>query len=126
MWTGKLAWEIGGEGAQQSCLRPRLLHPPKGGNVLKEMLRPKVNAPGPCAVQQKLLAVGGYKAVSSAARARVSPATYTKLAAASDGSYGGDAAADGEDCVCRFHAQTLRQSQCLCKPLPATIAIFQR
>ena len=22
MWTGKLAWEIGGEGAQQSCLRP--------------------------------------------------------------------------------------------------------
>ena len=125
MWTGKLAQEICCEGAKQSCLRPRLLHPPKGRNGLKEMLGPKVDAPSPRAVQQQLLAVRWDKAVSPAPHARVGPATYTKLAAASDGSYGGDAAADGEDCVCRFHARTLRQSQCLCKPFPATIAIFQ-
>ena len=93
---------------------------------MKEMLGPKVDAPSPCAVQQQLLAVSWDKAASSAPHAGVGPATYTKLAATSDGSYGGDAAADGEDCVCRFHAQTLRQSQCLCKPLPATIAIIRR
>jgi hypothetical protein len=115
---------MGCDGAHGSC--PRLLHPPKGRNVLEEMLGPKVNAPSPRAVQQQLLAVGGYKAVSSAPRARVGPATYTKLAATGDCSYGGDAAADGEDCVCGFHAETLRQSQGLCKPFPATIAIFQR
>ena len=92
---------------------------------MKEMLGPKVNAPSPCAVQQQLLAVGWDKATSSAPHAGVGPATYTKLAATSDGSYGGDAAADCEDCVCGFHVETLRQSQALCKPYPATIAIIQ-
>ena len=82
------------------------------------MLRSKVNAPRPRIVQQQLLAVGWDQPVSAAPLTRVGPATDAKLAAASKCSNGGDSAADGKDCDCRFHAIILRQSQYLGKSIP--------
>lgn len=67
-----------------------------GGQIrdrLKEMLRAQINALRPCAIQKRLLAVRGDKAIRPAAFARICPAPNAKLAAFDHCRHARDAAA---------------------------------
>lgn len=114
---GEMRWSESQMRARKiSCLCRALIIAMEGRDGSEKVLWPQVDPKSSCPIEQQLLAVSGYEPIGAPPLAWVGPATNAQLAAAGHGGYGGYAAANSKDCVCRFHGRTLRQSQCLGNP----------